>query len=64
MVLEGSVVCTKLQIFVYPNTLLILFLNVKLVTILEMEISLFFLIAELKVLKIDFSYILLRLGIV
>ena len=53
----------KLQILVYPNTLLILFLNLKLVTILEMEINLF-LIAELKVLKIHFTHILLRLGVV
>ena len=35
---------------------------VQLVTILEIEISHFF-IAELKVLKIHFSHILLRLGI-
>ena len=37
-----------------------LFANVKLVTILEIEISQFF-IADLKVLKIHFSHILLRL---
>ena len=46
-----------------PNTLPTKFLNVKLITILDMEISLF-LTAELKVLKIDFLHIQLRLGIV
>ena len=40
---------------------MILFLNVKLVAILEIEISNFF-IAELKVLKIHFSHLLLSLG--
>ena len=44
---------------VYPNTLPILFLNVKLVTILEIEIRHFF-IAEQKVLKIHFSHILFK----
>ena len=46
-----------------PNTLPTKFLNVKLITILDMEISLF-LTAELKILKIDFLHIQLRLGIV
>ena len=45
-----------------PKYLPVLFLNVKLVTILEIEISHFF-IAELKVLKIHFSHVLLRLSI-
>ena len=47
----------------YPNTLPILFLNVKLVTILEIEISPF-LNVELKVLKIHSPNIPLRLGLV
>ena len=45
-----------------PKYLTDLFLNGKLVTILEIEIRHFF-NAELKVLKIHFSHILLRLGI-
>ena len=52
----------EIIILVYPNTLPILFPKVKLVTILEMKISLF-LIVELTVLKIHFSHILLRLGL-
>ena len=53
---------TLLYVQNYPNTLLILFLNVKLVTILEIEIKLF-LTAELQVLKFIFP-ILSRFGIV
>ena len=52
---EGSAVCTKLWILAYPNTLPFLFLNVKLVTILEMEVNLF-LIAELSFKNSFFPY--------
>ena len=53
---------TLLYVQNYPNTLLILFLNVKLVTILEIEVKLF-LTAELQILKFIFP-ILSRFGIV
>ena len=53
---EGSATSTKLWILIYVDDLPIFFLNVKLVTIFEMEGNLS-LITELKVLKIQFSHI-------